>query len=124
MDTNCISDFLSAVLDSRSMDFLSMQVDKMPNISVISQIGILCWKTRDARLNTMVENFVADSNILQISPNIVEICVRIRKSKKIKTPDAIIAATAICYDYTLITRNEIDFTNIANLKVLNPQRVV
>jgi predicted nucleic acid-binding protein len=34
-------------------------------------------------------------------------------------PDAIIAATALVYDLTLITHNTSDFENIANLNLLD-----
>lgn len=44
----------------------------------------------------------------------------IRKSNKIKLPDAIIAATAMVYDLILVTHNWDDFKNIQGLKVLNP----
>jgi predicted nucleic acid-binding protein len=37
-----------------------------------------------------------------------------------KLPDAIIAATALVYDLTLITRNTSDFKNMEGLKVINP----
>ena len=46
--------------------------------------------------------------------------IHIRKSKKIKLPDAIIAATAILHDLTLVTCNSDDFKNIPELKILNP----
>jgi predicted nucleic acid-binding protein len=35
-------------------------------------------------------------------------------------PDAIIAATALVYDLTLISRNVIDFKGIQGLKVIDP----
>jgi len=44
------------------------------------------------------------------------------KSKKIKLPDAIIAATAIVNNLVIITRNEKDFKNIENLEYLNPYK--
>ena len=44
----------------------------------------------------------------------------IRKSKKIKLPDAIIAATAMVYNLTLVTHDSDDFKNIRGLKILNP----
>ena len=47
-------------------------------------------------------------------------CVKVRKGKKIKTPDAIIAATALANGYTLITNNITDFKNIPGLKIPNP----
>ena len=44
----------------------------------------------------------------------------IRKSSKIKLPDAIIAATAIVHNLTLVTHNMDDFKNIQGLNILNP----
>ena len=46
--------------------------------------------------------------------------ILIRKANKIKLPDAIIAATAMVYNLTLVTRNSDDFKNIPGLKILNP----
>ena len=40
-----------------------------------------------------------------------------------KTPDAIIAATAIVYNLTLIT-NDNDFKNIRHLQTLNPLNII
>jgi hypothetical protein len=47
-------------------------------------------------------------------------CNVLRKKKKTKLPDAIIAATALELGLTLITRNIGDFKNIPNLKSINP----
>lgn len=69
---------------------------------------------------TPFKKFITDSSIFDITSDVITECMKIRKGKKIKTPDAIIAATAISLGYTLITRNEIDFKNIPGLKVLNP----
>jgi predicted nucleic acid-binding protein len=38
----------------------------------------------------------------------------------IKLPDAIIAATALVYELTIITRNTKDFEKIEGLNVINP----
>jgi predicted nucleic acid-binding protein len=48
----------------------------------------------------------------------------LRKTHKIKLPDAIIAASALIYNLTLITRNTNDFKKIEGLKVVNPFEVV
>ena len=55
-----------------------------------------------------------------LTKEIEEQTILIRKSSKIKLPDAIIAATAIIYNLTLVTRNTDDFKNIQGLKILNP----
>jgi predicted nucleic acid-binding protein len=61
-----------------------------------------------------------DSTVLDITNNVVEICIELRKKYKTKLPDAIIAATAIAYDLTLITRNVSDFNRISEVKTINP----
>ncbi|MEK7257684.1 MAG: PIN domain-containing protein [Bacteroidota bacterium] len=43
-----------------------------------------------------------------------------RQFKSIKLPDAIIAATALTHQLTLLTRNVSDFSKIPGLTVVNP----
>ena len=95
---------------------------QFPTFSVITQIELLCWDT-DIVTEQNVRNFIADSVILDINPDVINHCVALRKNKKIKTPDAIIAATALAYNFTLVTGNEKDFANIKGLKLLNPHRL-
>ena len=83
---------------------------------------MLCWKA-DHATELLVQNFIYDSIVLDISADVVNRCVKLRKGKKIKTPDAIIAATALAYNYTLITNNEKDFNNIKGLKIINPNNI-
>jgi predicted nucleic acid-binding protein len=70
-----------------------------------------------------VKNFIADSKVLNITPEVVDKCVELRKGKKIKIPDALIAATSLAYGYTIITANEKDFANIKSLKLINPYKL-
>ena len=97
-------------------------IDATPNISIITQIELLCWNT-DKITTQNVKDFVADSIVLDISPEVITQCVSLRKSKKIKIPDAIIAATALAFGYTIITNNEKDFNGIKGLKILNPHKM-
>jgi predicted nucleic acid-binding protein len=73
--------------------------------------------------HTKIQDFITDSLVLGISPDVIAQCVSIRKGKKIKTPDAIIAATALVYGYTLITNNEKDCDRIGELKMVNPYKM-
>ena len=122
IDSNVVSDYLSASLSAAGIDFLDSVIDAGPNLSVISQIELLCWNT-DKATTEKVKNFIADSVILDISPDVVAHCVALRKGKKIKTPDAIIAASALANGFVLITNNEKDFANIKELKILNPHKL-
>ncbi|MCB9034944.1 MAG: type II toxin-antitoxin system VapC family toxin [Chitinophagales bacterium] len=122
IDNNAISYFFSELLNDSAMQFMANVIDKIPNISVITQIEALSWTNKDKNKESILKEFINDSNILFITPNIVAECVRIRRSRKIKTPDAIIAATAIVNNFTLITADA-DFENIDNLKILNPNKI-
>jgi len=122
IDTNVVSDYFSASLPKRGLQFMDFIIDETPNISVISQIELLCWKT-DTVKEQRVRDFIADSTIFNITPSVIAHCANIRRNKRIKTPDAIIAATAVAHGYTLITNNEKDFVNIAGLKIINPHTI-
>ncbi len=122
IDTNTVSDYLSASFSEAGMALMDIAIDAIPNISIITEIELLCWNTDDATTQN-VQNFIADSIVLDISPDVITQCVALRKGKKIKTPDAIIAATALAYGYTLITNNEKDFDNIYGLKIANPHKL-
>jgi len=59
--------------------------------------------------------------MFDLSTDIVKETILLRKlKKKLKTPDAIIAATAIAYNLTLLTRNVSDFANLPGLSIINP----
>lgn len=121
MDTNVVSDYLSDSFFTAGMALMDNAIDSIPNLSIITQIELLCWKT-DAATEQKVKDFISDSIILKITPDVITQCVNLRKGKKIKTPDAIIAATALAYGYILITNNEKDFGNIKGLKMVNPHK--
>lgn len=121
-DTNVVSNYFSNSFPENVMKFIDNVIDSIPNLSVITQIELLCWKT-ESEIEKKVKGFINDSLILEISSEVINNCVNIRKNKKIKTPDAIIAATALTYNYTLLTTNEKDFINIKGLKIINPYKL-
>jgi hypothetical protein len=66
-----------------------------------------------------IEAFVEDSTVLALDDRIVNKAIEIRRGLKIKLPDAVIAATAIVHDFTLLSRNDADFRQVPGLKYLN-----
>jgi len=101
---------------------MDIAINAIPNLSIITEIELLFWKT-DFATEQKVKTFINDSVVLNITPDVIKQCVELRRNKKIKTPDAIIAATALAYEYILITVNEKDFANIPNLKIINPYKL-
>ena len=55
-----------------------------------------------------------------INSEVIDRAIAVRKQKTVKTPDAIVAATALMVDATLVTRNTDDFRSIDGLTILNP----
>jgi predicted nucleic acid-binding protein len=79
---------------------------------------LLCWKTTSEKDLTVLRDFIDDAQVLELEKDIKLKTAEIRKAHKIKLPDAIIAATALAYDFTLLTRNVKDFKHIEGLSGL------
>ena len=122
IDTNVVSDYFAASFSVEGLNLMDTIFDSIPTISVITQIELLCWQT-DPLTELKIKEFIDDSAIIEISPDIVSKCVNISRNRKIKTPDAIIAATAFAYNLMLITNNEKDFVHIKGLKICNPYKI-
>ncbi len=119
IDNNIISKYFSDSFSEEMTNFISEIINQTPLISVITEIEALSWVSQDKNKEKIISDFISDSKIVTLNSEIVSLCIKIRRSKKIKTPDAIIAATAIFYDLILITSDK-DFDGIQNLKLLNP----
>jgi predicted nucleic acid-binding protein len=119
IDSNVIVNYTSEKFPPQAMNFLANVIDEIPNISVITKIETRSWRSAITQEEESIKSFVNFSNIIALSDSIVEECIEIRRNYKIKTPDAIIAATAIVGDFTLLTSDS-DFNRIPNLKIINP----
>ncbi len=94
-------------------------IDMTPNLSIITKIEVLGFNTTHDH-EKVLKSFIDDSVIFDLTDYIADETILIRKKYKTKLPDAIIAATGIVYDLTLITRNIRDFKNIKDLKLVDP----
>ncbi|MEO6686660.1 MAG: type II toxin-antitoxin system VapC family toxin [Dyadobacter sp.] len=91
-----------------------------PVISAITEIELLCWKTSNEEDLRILQNFINETIVIELEKDIKLITADIRKNYRIKLPDAIIAASAIVYQLSLITHNYKDFENIKGLKIIDP----
>jgi len=123
-DTNTIIYFLQRQFTPTSEKFIDNIVStNQPAISAITEIELLCWKTATENDLLILRNFIKDSYVYELSQEIKNQTVEVRKYYNIKLPDAIIAATAIVNELTIITRNAKDFEKIPQLKVSNPYTI-
>jgi hypothetical protein len=121
-DSNVVIDYLSGTLPPEGMMFLDKVMDETPKVSVITQIEVLGYNAPFEAYRLLME-FMEDAEILELSAKVVQQTIDLRKSCKIKLPDAVIAATALVHELTLISRNKGDFKNVAKLQVIDPHTV-
>ena len=94
--------------------------ENQPVISAITEIELLCWKTASDNDLKILLNFINDAVVIELEQPIKLKTAEVRKTHRIKLPDAIIAATALVYNLTLITRNTNDFKVITGLATIDP----
>ena len=88
-------------------------------VSVITYMEVLGYNFQNQTELNMIKEIFDLMDVIYLDAAITEKTIEIRKFRKIKLPDAIIAATALELDLTLITANFDDFKNIPKLKLLN-----
>ena len=120
IDSNAIIDFFNYALPEAGIDLL-LSVD--PCISIITQIEIFSKHDLEEREIGKLLQFTDNATIYLVDKTVALQTVKIRLKNKIKLPDAIIAATAICYNLTLVTRNIADFNNIEGPSTINPHTI-
>lgn len=120
LDTNVVINYLDASIPAQGMKLLNSIVDDEPIISVITKMETLGFNFTSWEEQDITETFINGCTALDINNSIVNKTIAIRKNKKMKLPDAIVAATALVYDLILVTRNTSDFKSIEGLEVIDP----
>ena len=103
-DTNILIDQL------RGIEAASKELDRYDEVAVSRIVWIeflVGAKTPD--LETQIRRLLNRFDLLEIDAKIAESAVLLRKTKRIKLPDAIIWATAQVHQCLLVTRNTRDF---------------
>lgn len=121
IDTNIAISYIGNRLSIKAMDKLDKIFDAEYHISVINKIELLGYQNLDKneveKFNLLIDNSI----IHPIDNKTIDKTIAIRKKHKIKLPDALIAATCLVNDLTILTLNVKDFENIDGLKVIIPE---
>jgi predicted nucleic acid-binding protein len=122
LDTNTVIDFFNAKLPMAGKSFL-MSIDET-KISVITRIELFSSSKIPIDERVSLEAFVKQTKVYEtLNIDIINQTILIRQTHKTKLPDAIIAATALVHNLTIISRNTKDFQNIDGLKVIDPYTI-
>lgn len=116
VDTNIIIYHLSG--DKTATRFITEKLDRI-HVSFITYIEVLSYNFETKEEEKAVRDFMNCLNLLESNKDITEKSIELRKIKKVKLPDCIIAATAKSKNLILVTKNEKDFIN-RGIEVLNP----
>jgi predicted nucleic acid-binding protein len=117
VDTNSVIDYLDNKLPENAYELID-SVDSM--LSVITRMELLSWPGADKKQTTILNEFINASEVFGLEEPIILKAIEIRKTYKTKLPDAVIAATAIVNEKSIVTRNTKDFDKIEGLEVVNP----
>ena len=86
LDTNVVINYLGASLPVTGMDFLNSIVDSEPILSVVTKMETLGFNFKSSKEQNSMETFVNCSTILDLSNDIVNKTIAVRKSRKINSP--------------------------------------
>jgi predicted nucleic acid-binding protein len=103
LDTNILIDYLNGIPEAGKE--IGRYRDKA--ISLITWMEVMAGTT--AQDEQIIKTFLSQFELLPIDGTVSAEAVAIRRSRKIKLPDAIILATARTSDRLLVTRNTKDF---------------
>jgi predicted nucleic acid-binding protein len=123
IDTNAAIDYIGEAMPLKGLTFMDYIIDKEYSISVISRIELYAYSKLTEKDKDTLDIFTGQASVLNINDEIIEQTIELRKTYKTKLPDAIIAATALVYGLTLISRNTSDFKNIQGLHVIDPHNL-
>jgi len=122
-DTNTVIYYLQNQFPPGGEKFIEKVLEGSdPAFSVITEIELLCWKTSSKKDIQILHGFIENSLVIELSNEIKLVTAELRKEFKVKLPDAIIAATAICHGLTLLSRNVKDFDRIEDLSLMDPHK--
>lgn len=120
LDTNIIIYHLNGLLNDKTQVSINSMLTLDLQLSIITKIELLGFKFTSQKQKLSTQMFVDNVNWILLTIAIADQAILLRQEYKIKTPDAILAATAILGDYTLVSHNDKDFKKIVSLKYLNP----
>ena len=119
LDTNIL--VYHVVGSPPATEFLNKVIaDQSFGLSILSVIEFLGWHGHSERKFLDCKELVGLGTVFPVSEEVAEKAIELRRSRRIKLADAIIASTALVNDLNLATRNVRDFKGINNLRIINP----
>jgi len=120
IDTNILIYYFDNLIPVASEQIIDDIFLNSFNISIISKIEFLGWHKFSEEQYEKGVSFLSGAHVISLSDAIIDETIQLKRQKRIKFADSVIAATALISDLTLVTRNSDDFKNIEGLDLYNP----
>ena len=91
-------------------------------LSILSVIEFLGWHGHTDEEFIKCKELIELAAILPVSKEVADKAIELRRSKRIKLADAVIASTALVNNLSLVTTNMRDLKGIRDLQIINPLR--
>ncbi|EFK96841.1 protein containing PilT protein, N-terminal domain, partial [sediment metagenome] len=119
IDTNILIYYFNGSLSLNAKNNILEILKDEFNISVIAKMEFLGFIRFNKKERNEAARFISFAYVLPLSDQVVEKVIELKQATKIKLPDAIIGATAMCHNLKLVTHNVNDFKDIA-LELYDP----
>lgn len=120
LDTNVILDFLKG--DKEIIAYLGGISSDRLYASAITRMELLSFHGITPEEENLVANFLTTLSIVPLNFDVERTAIHLRRTTRRKLPDAIIAASAIVAEATLITSDiELASTEYPNLRTYSPK---
>lgn len=123
-DTNILIYYFNGDLPIPVKNRVEAVFEESFQISIITKIEFLGWRKHTTQTFEIAKRFLRLAKILSLTHRIADGAIHLRRTTHIKTPDALIAATAIDHQAILVTRNTQDFKQIQQIHILDPFEVL
>jgi predicted nucleic acid-binding protein len=99
------------------LDQLLEHVDTTFYVSTVTELELYSYPDLNEEEEAGIKPLLTDMFVVPLDSRLARYGGYLRRLYRLKTPDSVIAATAILTKTTLLTRNVEDFRQIANLKL-------
>lgn len=86
-------------------------------VSVITEIELLSYPSLSSDQEVLIRDFLTNVTVVGLDSNIKDLAIVLRKTYRLKLPDAVVAATAKFLNAMLLT-NDIKLTNLTEINTL------
>lgn len=85
IDTNAVIDYLGRKITDSGMNFMNVVIDETPIVSVVTKIEVLGFNAPIEHYQ-LLNDFMNDSIVLDLTKEVVDTCIQLRKTIKLNSP--------------------------------------